>query len=240
MTQPNPNDKFQSTSDFYLSISDLMASVLVIFIVIFIAQVLTLNYEKGEISSERDDYKEIIGGFESTRQDIISLITEKIDVEIDNVTGDIRMNSEIMFETNSDQLKPEGKLFLKKFIPIYMGVLLGNENIKNNISQIIIEGHTDKEGTYLHNLKLSQNRAIAVVNFIYSSEMPNFPGKKDLMHFITANGRSFIDFLGKDNQIRHAASRRVEFKFKLKEDETIQRLKDKIDKKYNKELSNGT
>src|SRR5690554_5888833 len=104
MTQPNPNDKFQSTSDFYLSISDLMASVLAIFIVIFIAQVLTLNYEKGEISSERDDYKEIIGGFESTRQDIISLITEKIDVEIDNVTGDIRMNSEIMFETNSDQL----------------------------------------------------------------------------------------------------------------------------------------
>ncbi len=219
----------KSTEDvqvsYWLSISDLMAAVLAIFILFFIGQVLTLTNEKVKIKDERDSFKVIIDELEGTKEEIISLIQEQINIDIDGTTGNIRLDSEILFETARYDLKPAGKDFLKLFIPKYLNVLLGNDKIKNNLSQIIVEGHTDKQGTYLGNLKLSQNRALAVVNFIFSKEMPAFPEKAMLKDYITANGRSFVDFLGTDKQRNHKESRRVEFQFILNESNTINRLK---------------
>ena len=210
---------------YWLSISDLMAAVLAIFILFFIGQVLSLTGEKQKIKTERDSFKVIIDELEGTKEDIIRLIQKKISINIDNKTGNIRLDSEILFETDKYDLKPEGKEFLKVFIPKYLNVLLGNMKIRKNLSQIIVEGHTDKQGTYLYNLKLSQNRALAVVNFIFSKEMPDFPERKILKNYITANGRSFVDFLGQPDQIKDKKSRRVEFKFILNESNTINRLK---------------
>jgi chemotaxis protein MotB len=49
--------------------------------------------------------------------------------------------------------------------------LLGDEQIKKNISRIVIEGHTDDEGSYLYNLELSQERAFNVAKYIYSDSV---------------------------------------------------------------------
>jgi chemotaxis protein MotB len=222
--------QFSSQTDYTLSISDLMASILALFIIIFIGQMMTLNFEKGRISDERDSYQQIIHELEITKTDIVKSISQQIDVEIDVTSGDIRLDSEILFESNATELKSAGKDFLREFIPKYMNVLLGNEEVKSRLSHIIIEGHTDKKGGYLYNLRLSQNRALAVVNFIFSDEMPYFPEKISLQEYITANGRSYMDFLGAETDIDHEGSRRVEFKFKLKEDEVIKKLKEVITK----------
>lgn len=39
---------------------------------------------------------------------------------------------------------------------------------KININHIVIEGHTDSDGSYMHNLDLSQKRAYSVMAFICS------------------------------------------------------------------------
>lgn len=51
-----------------------------------------------------------------------------------------------------------------------------SEDFRDYISQIIIEGHTDDEGSYMYNLELSQNRALAVVKKIYDENFPDLSG----------------------------------------------------------------
>lgn len=113
---------------------------------------------------------------------------------------------------------------MNEFVPIYINLLLNDEQVKKELSQIIIEGHTDDVGSYIYNMELSQKRAFEVIKYIYD-EMPNFKGKEELKRYITANGRSNIKVL-RDNSgnIDRDKSRRVEFQFKLKEDETLMKI----------------
>jgi chemotaxis protein MotB len=77
----------------------------------------------------------------------------------------------------------------------------------------------------MYNLELSQKRAFEVAKFIQSEEMPNFKYKKEFTRLLTANGRSFSQpVLDKNGKIDAEKSRRVEFKFRLKEMEKIREI----------------
>lgn len=214
-------------SSYWLSVGDLMASILVVFILIFVHQVLNIN-EKLE-SKEK-----IIEEISSVKNRIIEKLNgefekENLKVMIDQKTGAIKLDEKILFDYGQDYLKLEGKEYLNKFIPMYTKLLLSDEKIKSEISQIIIEGHTDNVGSYLYNLDLSQRRAFQVVKFIYQ-EMPNFEYKEQLKEFITANGRSSIKLIRKENgAVDQEKSRRVEFQFKLKDDEALSKVKKQIE-----------
>lgn len=146
-------------------------------------------------------------------------------VNLDKKTGDITFDGDILFEKGSSTLSHTGKKNLADFFPTYVGVLLSHP-FKDQVSAIVIEGHTDPTGDYLHNLDLSQARASSVVRMIYSKKFPDFPQKIELQKLISANGRSYSDpVLVKGAQTIDAAkSRRVVFKFLLKDDDTIKDL----------------
>ncbi|MGL5356220.1 MAG: OmpA family protein [Cetobacterium sp.] len=220
-------------TSYWLSIGDMMSAILAIFIFFFISQIFSFNSNLKKLGEERDGYRKIIEELDQTKFQIIEKIREELVIDIDKETGNIRLPSEILFSSGEIVLKDEGKMYLKEFIPKYFEVLLGDEDIKKNLSQIIVEGHTDKQGSYLFNLNISQKRALEVVDFIFSSEMGDFKGKNILQDYITANGRSYIDFLGAPGETKNSESRRVEFKFILKEKEAIEKLKDSV--KQNKE-----
>jgi chemotaxis protein MotB len=93
------------------------------------------------------------------------------------------------------------------------------------LGEIIIEGHTDSSGSYQTNLKLSQDRALQVA--IYCLNMPalNSQQRARLQQILTAKGRSYSDLVydaaGNEDP---DASRRVEFKFSLKDAEMIEEM----------------
>ena len=90
------------------------------------------------------------------------------------------------------------------------------------MGEIIIEGHTDTAGTYINNLKLSQDRALNVATFCL--EMPGLTRVQTLklQEMLTAKGRSYSDpVYYADGTVNMDASRRVEFKFRLKDAEMI-------------------
>ena len=129
-----------------------------------------------------------------------------------------------MYEFGSYNISESGEEFLEQFVPKYFGIIL-QDRFKDEISNIIIEGHTDNEGTYLYNLSLSQNRAFSVVETIYAEEFPNFKEKDLSKEFITSNGRSFtVPLTNEQGEYDPEKSRRVEFLFRLKEDERIQEI----------------
>ena len=209
-------------TNYWLSIGDLMASILMIFMLLFIVKTI-------ETGRELRKKEEIIEGFTGLKKNIISKIQKDfeergIKVDIDPQTGTIKIDDKILFNTGEYLLKPEGKRYLNDFVPIYINLLLNDEEVKKELSQIIIEGHTDDVGSYIYNMELSQKRAFEVIKYIYD-EMPNFKGKEELKNYITANGRSNIKVLRDESgNIDRDKSRRVEFQFKLKEDETLMKI----------------
>ncbi len=149
-----------------------------------------------------------------------SLSAASLKAAVDPNTGDIMLDSAVFFETGSSEIRQEGKDLLDRFIPVYLDVLL-RDQYSDYLGEIIIEGHTDSKGSYESNLKLSQNRALQVA--LYCLKMPSLTGeqKAQLQKILTAKGRSYADLIYVDGVEDADASRRVEFKFSLKDSEMI-------------------
>jgi len=149
-----------------------------------------------------------------------ALAASNLKAAVDPNTGDIMLDSAVFFETGSSEIKAEGKALLDLFIPVYLDVLL-RDQYADYLGEIIIEGHTDSKGTYTANLRLSQNRALQVA--IYCLDMPTLTQaqKAKLQQILTAKGRSYADLVLVNGVEDADASRRVEFKFSLKDAEMI-------------------
>ena len=152
----------------------------------------------------------------------------QINVNIDPQTGAIVLDSSVLFAFRESELTPEGEQILYEILPVYCEVLL-SEQYADYVAEIIIDGYTDSQGDYLSNLELSQNRAFAVASYLHmiSGAFLDPNSQKVLQEKLTANGRSESNLILDENgQEDRAASRRVEVKFRLKDDEMIQELSD--------------
>lgn len=220
------------------------------------AAYLEIENAKSELSSTQKELHDIIG----VRTDIIKELQAAFDeqsMSVDSQTGSITFSSDVLFRYNSATLTQESKNTLKEAIPRYLSVLLQGR-YADYIAEIIIEGHTDTDGDYESNMELSFRRANAVAKFCLSkgnglSDLQI----QQLQGVLTVNGRSYSapiyrtdtkqeaenqpgeerealntennNFLT-DNPIDMAASRRVEIKFRLKEQEMIEKLSDLMTK----------
>ena len=150
-----------------------------------------------------------------------------LDAVVDRNTGAIAFTGAVLFDSNQNTLKESGKQLLNAFIPVYVRTLMSEEN-EGYVGEIIIEGHTDTDGTYLHNLGLSQERALAVAQYCLAGEMPGLTHQEKLMlqSILTANGRSFADPVYKADGVTvdKEASRRVVFKFRMKDSDMIDQM----------------
>ncbi len=148
-------------------------------------------------------------------------------VAIDANSGSMRLNSNILFDKGSAKLKDSSKKELKKVFINYIGALTSNKNIKEHLERIVIEGHTDSDGGYLYNLHLSQQRAYAVMNYLLTLD---FTKKHNIKPLLVASGRSYLDPIydknGKENK---NASRRIEIKFRLKNDDAMSEIERILD-----------
>ena len=152
-----------------------------------------------------------------------SLAAANLKAAVDPTTGDIMLDSAVFFETGKAELRQEGKELLDRFIPVYLEVLM-REEYAGYLGEIIIEGHTDSKGSYESNLKLSQDRALQVA--LYCLRMPSLSAaqKQQLQKILTAKGRSYADLIYVNGVEDPEASRRVEFKFSLKDSEMIEEM----------------
>ena len=158
----------------------------------------------------------------------VSFRDNGINAMVDSETGDIVFESDVMFEYGSAKLSDRGKRFIDAFLPPYLEVLLSDENAEY-VAEIIIEGHTDTTDTYIKNMELSQARAFAVVEYIISDEFTYITKgqKMEFMSLLTVNGRSYSDpVLDENGRVDANASRRVVFKFRLKDDEMIRQMQE--------------
>ncbi len=143
-------------------------------------------------------------------------------IQIDTKTGALRFSSNILFNQGAHRLKEGAKKELSKILHRYISTLLLDESIRRYIDIITIEGHTNSDGSYLYNLALSQKRALAVMEFLYSLD---FASEQLFRSYLSASGRAFADPVVNKNGIEDKdASRRIEIKFRIKSEQAVKEL----------------
>jgi len=179
---------------------------------------------KLELANTKSELQDIVG----IRTDIIGALQSTFknsSMTVDAQTGSITFSSDVLFRYNSATLTAESKQTLQEIIPMYLKVLLQDE-YREYIAEIIVEGHTDTDGGYMGNMELSYNRANAVATFCLNEKNGLDKTKiEQLQQLLTVNGKSCSDPIYKTNgEVDMSASRRVEIKFRLKEDEMIEKI----------------
>ena len=183
----------------------------------------TLSQQKAELLTYQRRIDDMIGVRTKIIQELSKALKKaNLAAKVDETTGDIVLESTVFFESNSSAIKDEGKQLLARFLPVYLGVLMRPEYV-DYMGEIIIEGHTDDQGSYMTNLKLSQNRALSVAEYCLS--ILSRGQAQTFQQLLTAKGRSYSDLIyNRDGSVNREASRRVEFKFRLKDTEMIQQM----------------
>lgn len=184
------------------------------------------------MTQQQEKIDQIIG----VKADLIASLNDEfkanqINVEIDYQTGAIVLDSSVLFNYNESDLTDAGTSILGQILPVYCKVLL-SEEYEPYLAEVIIDGYTDTTGDYITNLDLSQRRAFAVAEYLMN-EKDSFLSSSEsaiLAEKLTANGRSMSNpILDENGNVDMDASRRVEVKFRMKDEEMMTELQSIIE-----------
>ena len=191
------------------------------------AQQSALDEKTAQLKDQQAQIDQIIG----VKADVIEALKNEfsknnINVDIDAQTGALTLEASVMFDYDQAELTDAGKQALEQILPIYCKVLLQDDYMKY-LAEIIIDGYTDTDGDYSYNLQLSQQRSLAVAQYLLDIQ-GNFldaTQSQNLEKYLTVNGHSMANpVLDANGNVDKDASRRVEVKFRLKDEEMIDAL----------------
>ena len=191
------------------------------------AQQSALDEKTAQLKDQQAQIDQIIG----VKADVIEALKNEfsknnINVDIDAQTGALTLEASVMFDYDQAELTDAGKQALEQILPIYCKVLLQDDYMKY-LAEIIIDGYTDTDGDYSYNLQLSRQRSLAVAQYLLDIQ-GNFLSSdqsQSLENYLTVNGHSMANpVLDANGNVDKDASRRVEIKFRLKDDEMIDEL----------------
>ncbi len=191
----------------YLSIGDLMSGLVMFFSLLFITTLLQI--------AEKDAPKRVVIG-----EIVGQMQNNNINVKVNPETGDVSIQESILFSQGSAELKPNGKVFLSKFIPVYSGVIFSKPEFSTEVSRVVVEGHTSSEGDDQVNLQLSLKRSSSVAEYIFSQM--KFSTKNNLQKKFLAAGRGEIEA---DKTRNSPDDRKVIFRLQFRSDEFIEKYR---------------
>lgn len=202
----------------WLSVSDLMAGLMMVFLFIAIALM-------REAFIERDKIKEVAVAYQDNQVAIYDALMAEFEADLTRWDAAIDPHSltftfqspEVLFALGKIDLSARYRELLSDFFPRYLDVL---EKFAGSISEVRIEGHTssiwnsyvsDTEA-YFRNMELSQGRTRSVLAYVY-----DLPASHEHRHWIKqhfaavglSSSHLVIDKAGKEDR-EH--SRRVTFR----------------------------
>lgn len=219
----------------WLSVSDLMTGLMVIFLFVAIAYISRVQSNQSVLTdyveTKNEMHDKLVNEFAGDTLKWKMAIGKDLTMQFKEPT--------VLFASGSSELTPRFKQILDEFLPRYFNILL-NDSLSNKIKEIRIEGHTDDvpipaydPDPYIANAMLSQQRALSVIR--YFRGMPAFEAytpeqQKQIEFWLTANGLSYgkaVDSNGEYIQksgrpIDKDLSRRVEFRIVTSGDEVLE------------------
>ena len=165
-----PND----SGEHWMSVSDLMAGLMMVFLFISVALM-------RDAMVERDKIKEVAETYQQTQEAIYVALFKEFEFDLKKWGAEIERDTLSVNFTAPDVLFANGKAnltgnfqdILDDFFPRYLKVL---DSYKPIIQEIKIEGHTSSKWNYdstdyeayFNNMRLSQSRTRAVLGYVMS------------------------------------------------------------------------
>ena len=145
----------------------------------------SLNAQKNMLLEMKNRISAALSGFNSTDLQVIQKPNGKVYISL---------SQDLLFSKGSDKIDDKGRSAIIKLAE----VLITNDDI-----DVLVEGHTDSDGTSQRNWDLSVTRATEVVKILQSSGVK--PER------LTASGRAFyLPVLPNDSETNKAKNRRTE------------------------------
>lgn len=225
----------------WLSISDMMSGLMMVFLFIAIAFMLDSDADREQADRDKKQVTDIANAYSYTKAELNKALHKEFDGDlaywgavIDDTSNIIRFNEpEVLFETNKSDLKQAFKEILDDFFPRYIDVLTKPEFI-NDIVELRIEGHTSSrwkkntsaEISYINNAWLSQSRAFSVLKYVFLSPYTQVDdNRKWLISVLRANGLSYSKLIKTNDGIEDKEkSRRVEFRIITNTEQKIEQI----------------
>lgn len=210
--------KPEGESPFWISFSDLMSALMVLFLVVMAVTLVAVTESIDAVTRTQIARNNAI-------KKVMTMIADdpaSRGVVVDKQNFRIDLGKEVRFESNSFVISTSAAQFLRSYVPVLLRAKETPEG-QEWMRRVVVEGFTDEDGTYLYNLQLSLQRSRSVVCSLFegaSGAGGLTPEQlRKVQELFLVGGYSF-NSIQKDK----AASRRVEFKIEfwgLDEDKSV-------------------
>jgi outer membrane protein OmpA-like peptidoglycan-associated protein len=157
--------KEEAEKPFWISFSDLMSALMVLFLVVMsVALLAVTKRESEEERAKAQRVKEVAELLQRAQ----AAANEFDGVKVEGQS--INFGKQANFDYGSYQLTQDKAVLLRAFVPKVLKIAndpLGKKWFKN----IVVEGFTDQQGSYLFNLNLSLQRSQRVLCVLFSPPM---------------------------------------------------------------------
>lgn len=222
----------------WLSISDLMSGLMIIFLFIAISYMQPVLQRNSDLAEAQQRIRDLVVAFTEDEARIADELEQALGkdlpawgAELDKPRLVIRFHApELLFEQGQAQLRPNFRRVLEEFLPRYLAVLHRN---RSSLEEVRIEGHTSSEwgvgitpaDAFFRNMALSQERTRAVLETVLTTRsLESY--RSWARSTITANGlASARPVLRADSMTEDPErSRRVEFRAVTRARERVLRI----------------
>ncbi len=227
------NRSYSSTlvdeNPFSLSLGDLMAGLLLIFVLLLSSVMLNLMAKERRQLEIAENYRNLQ---EALYQDLSREFVKDLErwgADLDRASLSVRFKEpDVLFDQGNVEVKTAFKEILDDFFPRYIQILQKPVYF-DNIVEIRIEGHTSsewstevsREDAYFLNMELSQDRTRSVLQHVL--QLPGIDKDGDwVKRYLTANGLSSSRLITyEDDTENPEESRRVEFRVRTNSEKQL-------------------
>lgn len=227
----------ETSSSFDLSISDLMTGLLMLFILLLMGVLLTLQQQREtyiEINKKAKDYLDLRNELYEELDSEFSNEMKEWNAVLDHETLSFRfINAQdetlgnVYFKPNKRTLEPIFEDVLNDFFPRFVNIIY-EPKYRDFITEIRIEGHAvNPHNKYEYNylMSYSQVRANNVLRYVHGNKILNDEQRKWLEKKFAANGfGSSRPIYHEDGSPDDVKSRRVEFRIITDAERKIQEI----------------
>lgn len=217
---------------FSLSLGDLMAGLLLIF-------VLLLSFVMLDLMVKEKRQLEIAENYRNLQEALYQDLSREFEKDLEKWKADLQKESlavrfrepDVLFDQGNVEVKTAFKEILNDFFPRYVGILKKPDYVED-IAEIRIEGHTSsewsaevsEEDAYFRNMELSQHRTRSVLQYVL--QLPRINEDRDwVKRYLTANGLSSSRLITFDDATENQVeSRRVEFRVRTNSEKQLNEI----------------
>lgn len=123
--QKNRINREGDNNHYWMSYSDLMSALLLIFALLLMINIMS---NQSEIEAKDQMIEEVLGIKTRIIEELSQTFKDSnLEMEIDDQTGAIRFSSGVFFDYDSSIVSKEGKSNFEAFVPQYIEILLSEE-----------------------------------------------------------------------------------------------------------------